>query len=1082
MRNLLGAFARNTVFANILLTMILFWGILAAVNLVREIFPEFSLDMITVTVVWPGADPEDVEEGICRKIEEAIDSLDGIKQYNSVSSENVGTVVVEVKENYDVAYVKDRVRSRVEAIPNFPLDAERPITEEMLIRTEVALVALYGEGMSEKLLKEWAETLKEEIRLLPGVSQVHVLGARDYEISIEVSEERLREYGLTFSQVARTVRASSLNLSGGTMRTQGEEIRLRTIGRKYTGKEFAEIVLLAGPKGEVITLDRIATIRDEFTEDPIISRFNGEPTISVAVLKTQEEDTLAIDRALRDFVAKKERELPEGLNISIWGGHADILQARISLLVRNGLIGLALVFILLWLFLDIRLSFWVGMGIPICIAGALAVMWGIGATLNMISLFGLIMVLGILVDDAVVVGEAIYVARKNGAPPLKAAIDGVTEVGLPIIAAVTTTIVAFLPLMFVGGIMGKFIAILPVVVIACLTFSLTECMFLLPAHLSHLPDPKRRFEGNHPFARFGKVFHAYTNQGLEWFVDRVYEPIILRALYWRYISLSLAIMVLMITQGLIQSGKIKFLVFPKLDGNEITATIEFPNGTPLDVTRQAVNRIENAIRTIAERTATLSGEPMIEHMYSLVGSTISDDRPQYGSHLGSVRIEMLDTERRNKHSDEIMLEWEREMGPVPGVVSLTFSGMQTGPPGAPIEVWIQGHNMDSILSAADELKEKLANYDGAYQIQHDFRPGKNEFKLRLKPEARTLGLTVADLAQQIYAGYFGEEAIRLQRGRDDLRVRVRYTADERKQVSEFERIRIRTPMGQEVPLFSVADIEFGPGYASINRTDGMRRVSVTAELDFARANPSEIFADLDASFFPDLRQRYPDVYIAMQGEQKKMRESLGSLFITYPLALLGIFVIIATIFRSYLQPLIIMITVPFGIIGAVAGHLALGFDLSMMSLFGMVALSGVVVNNAIVLIECINTMLSEGMPFIEAIQRGGARRFRAIFLTTITTVGGLAPLIMANDLQARFLIPMAISIAAGVAFATLLTLLLVPCLLVILNDLRRLFFRLRKGYWPTPEEVEPALQRKTRLLTDEYGEPAQGLVPAAVPE
>ena len=1069
MRNLLAAFARNTVFANIVLAMVLLAGFMAAWNMVRETFPEFSLDIINVRVVWPGADPEEVEEGICRKIEEAVEGIDGIKQYDTISSESLGSAVIEIHENYDIDYVKERVRNAVDAISTFPEDAEQPIIEELLIRAEVCLIALSGRDMTERDLKEWAEQTKEELRTLPGVSQVQVLGTRDYEIAIEVSEEKLREYGLTFGQVARLVRASSLNLSGGTMRTQGEEIRLRTMGRKYTAKEFAEIVLLARPNGDVITVERIADIKDEFIEDQVISRFNGEPTVTIQVLKTTEEDTLSIDREVQAYVARKQAELPEGISIKTWGGTVKILESRIALLVRNGLIGLTVVFVALWLFLDLRLSFWAGMGMPISVMGAMAIMWGMGETINMISLFGLIMVLGIIVDDAIVVGEAIYVARKDGAPPLKAAVDGVLEVGMPVVGAVTTTIVAFLPLMFVSGIMGKFIFILPVVVIACLAISLLECLILLPAHLSHLPDPKARVRARNPLVRFGRRFHYLTNHGLEWFVAHVYEPFMRKALHWRYVSLAVAVAVLLMTMGLLQSGLIKFQFFPSIDADDMIATVEFPNGTPLSVTQDAVHRLEEAVKRLGARTETRNGEPLIENIFTLVGSSIDEFSPKTGSHVGSVQAQIVDSEHRTKHCEALLAEWEAEVGGIPGAVSLTFQGREAGPPGAPIEIWFQGHDMAAILAAAEELKAKLTTYDGVYQIQHDFRPGKNEMKLRLKPQARALGITVADLAGQIYAGYFGEEAIRLQRGRDDIRVRVRYPAEERSQVAEFERIRIRTPLGHEVPLLSVADIEFGPGYASIKRTDGMRRVSVTAEVNYDKANTNEIMSEMESSYLPALMDRHRGVLISLQGEKKNMRESLGSLGLGYPLALLGIFVIIATIFRSYLQPLIIMVTVPFGIIGAVFGHMLLGYDLTIMSLFGMVALSGVVVNDAIVLIECINNYIADGTPFYEAIRRGGARRFRAIFLTTVSTIGGLTPLMLEKDMQARFLIPMAIAVAAGVAFATLLTLLLEPCLLCILNDFRRIARWMSTRKWPAPEEVEPARLRRVGLQQEGPG-------------
>ena len=1067
MKQILAAFARNTVFANIVLVLIFIAGYLAAANMIRETFPEFSLDMITISVPYPGADPEEVEEGISRKIEEAIEGLEGIKQYTTQSAEGLGTATIEVREDYDVDDVLDRVRTKVNAISTFPLDAEKPVISELLLKDLVTLLYLSGD-MSERRIKEWSEQIKDEIQQLPNISQVSTFGARDYEIAIEVSEEKLRQYGISFDDVAAAVRRSSLNLAGGTIRTREEEIRVRTMGRKYTGEELASIVVLARPEGDVITLDRLARIDDGFTEDPIAATINGESAVLLLVYKTPEEDALEISRTVNGYLAARQHQLPAGAKIRLLYDNTEMLRARIDLLLKNGIIGLTIVFLLLWCFLNTRLSFWAGMGIPTSIAGALIILWAMGGTINMISLFGLIMVLGIVVDDAIVVGEAIYVHRKQGKSALRAAFDGVSEVGMPVVAAVLTTIAAFIPLFYIGGIMGKFISILPAVVIACLTVSLVECLFLLPAHLSHLPDPNQpTTKGHRLLKRIARVQET-TARWMEQFVARGYLPFLSKALRWRYISLATAIAVLMITIGLMRSGIIKFEVFSKIDGFIMTATAEFPSGTPPDITRRAVARIEAALLRLGENTTTRSGEPLVKDRLTLVGQTLSD-WPDTGPNYGSVQAILLDSERRGIHSEDLMVRWEKEVGVLPGIKALTFTGMEAGPPGDPIEVWLQGHDMPTILAAADDLMNRLRKFDGVYQIRSDFSPGKNEMRLRLKPEARTLGLTVEDLARQVYAGYYGDEALRLQRGRDDVRVKVRYTADERSRLSDLEQVRIRTAGGFEVPLMSVADVTFAPGYSTITRTDGMRRVAVSAGVDTKKANANEIFADLSANYFPQLKKKYPGLFIDLQGEQKKMRESFGSLEIGFPLAVLGIFIIIATMFRSYAQPFVIMFTVPFGIIGAVFGHLLLGYDLSMMSMFGMVALTGVVVNDAIVLIERINENLAGGMPFFEAILQGGLRRFRAIFLTTVSTVGGLAPLIMETDFQAKFLIPMALSIAAGVAFATVLTLVLIPSLLAILNDLRLVTHRLKYGRWPQRREVEPAVNRRSELFEADQG-------------
>jgi len=1057
MRGIISSFADNRVFANIMIFMIYLSGIFAATSMVRETFPEMEVPLITTFVVWPGADPHEVEEAICRKLEEAVESIEGIKQYSTVARENAGTIFIEVNERYDVDLVKDHVRNRVEAISTFPKDAERPITEAAVFKAHVLLVALSGDNLRERELKEWAQKMEEEIRALPEVSQVATLGDREYEISIELSEERLYEYGLTFNQVAMAIRASNLNVSGGLMRTEGEELRLRTLGRKYSADEFADIVVFASPNGDVITLDRIATIKDDFVDGNVISRFNGRPCLTLMVMKTAEEDTLAIDEAVRAYIDQKREQLPEGVHVEVWLRMAKELDSRIRLLIKNGMIGLSIVFLMLWLFLDIRLSFWVAQGILFSLFGGMAMMWALGSTLNMVSLFGMIMALGLLVDDGIVMGEAIYQHRRKGDPPLRAAINGAMEVALPILAAVTTTIVAFIPLLFVEGVMGRFIIILPIVVISALAISIVECLLCIPAHLNHLPDFNRSHRSRNIAIRFGQRFHKAVDNGTQWFIWHLYTRFLRLAIRWRYVTLASAIALFLCCAGLLESGILKFNFFPEIEGNRIRARLEFPNGTPLPVTKEAVDHLTEAIRRIEARTKTSSGKPLIANTFELAGASIGMQGTSSGSHLGTVRVELIPSvDRKGIRAKELEAEWENEIGFIPGIKSLTFSSSEEGPPGEAIEIWIHGPNLDDIHAAAWDTMDKLRTYDGVYQIENDFSPGKNEVRLKLRPDARALGLTVADLARQIYGGYFGEEAMRLQRGDDDIRVRVRYPAQDRGRVSELERIRIRTPLGTEVPLLSVAEISYGPGPAFIKRTDGERRVKVTADVNYTIANSSEIIADIEENFLPDLQKKYQGTSISFEGEQRNVKDSFGSLYVSYPLALLGIFIIIACTFRSYLQPIVIMVAIPFGTVGGLMGHTIMGYDLSIMSYFGIVALSGIVVNDSIVLISHQNFLVGQGVPFFEALWRAGARRFMAIFLTTITTIGGMSSLLVERDIQAQFLIPMAITLIGGLIFATFITLVLVPCLLGILNDLRRVIRYFFTQRWPTPEEVEPA--------------------------
>ncbi|MCP4022026.1 MAG: efflux RND transporter permease subunit [Desulfobacteraceae bacterium] len=1057
MEKILSAFAKNSVFATIALITVLAAGVIAVLSMTKEAFPPMEMDRINVYVPYPGADPEEVEEGISRKIEEAVEGLDGVKEYSTQSSEHLATASIEVTKGYNTQRVLDEVKSKINAVSTFPTDAEKPIIREVIRRSSVITIYMAAD-MPERRLKELGQSVTDRLKLLDNVSQVSLYGVRPYEISIEVSEEKLRQYGLTFDQVAKAVKSSSLNRAGGTIKTRGEEIRLRTMGRKYTGDELADVVVLAKSSGQIVTLDRIAKIVDGFTEDPSRAYINGKRAVLITATKTDEENALVISRIIKNFVEDLKNELPQDIEVGILYDRSEMLKARINLLTKNGTFGLIIVFILLWAFLNTRLSIWVGMGIPISLAGAMAIFWGLGGTINMISLFGLILVLGIVVDDAIVVGEAIYVHRKMGKPPLKAAIEGALEVAMPVMAAVITSIVAFLPLGFVGGTMGKFIAILPPIVISCLFISLLDCFFLLPAHLNHLPEIVTAKDKDKKLGIIKRI-NLFTSQSMEQFVEKVYMPFLSRALRFRYVLLCAAVSLLLAIIGIMQGGLIKFTVMPETDGFIVTSSVAFPEGTPASVTEAALKKIENGLYEYAKTVETSSGEPLIKDVLSFVGAT-SDAMTAAGPHAGMIQAILIEAEKRGIHSKDVLYEWGKFIGPIAGVESLTFQAMGPGHRRAPLKFEMHAHNLETLIMATERLKEKLTEFQGVYQIQSDFSEGKKELRLTLKPEARTLGLTVASLASQVNSAFYGNEAQRLQRGEHDVRVKIRYTRDERSSLVKFENMRIRTPRGIEVPLLSVANIDFQQGFSTIRRTNGMRSVSVSASVNTKLTNTNEVFEALSKGFLKTLKEDYPGLVVLLQGDKKRSRESFSSLKKGFPIALLGIFTIVATMFRSYLQPFIIMFTIPFGIIGAVLGHLAMGYNLSIMSVFGMVALTGVVVNDAIVLMERINENLAAKMPFFQAILKGGARRFRAIFLTTLSTIGGLAPMLLETDLQAKFLIPMAISLAAGVAFATLLTLFLIPCLLVILNDFRTLVYRFFKGVWPESREtVEPAVSR-----------------------
>jgi multidrug efflux pump subunit AcrB len=1051
--NLFELAGRNRVFANLMLGFVLVAGLIATVTMVREMFPVFSLDMVTVRVPYPGASPEEVEEGICRKLEEAIESVIGVKEFYTQAAEGVGVAIVEIDEDVeDKQSVQNDIRDRVEAISTFPVDAERPIIAESYFRRDVINLALWGDA-GERVLKEYAEEIKSELRALPEISQVEIGGLRPYEISIEVSEERLRQYGLSLPEVSDAVRRGSLNMPSGTVRTREGEIKVRTLGRRYTAEEFADLVVLARPDGSLVRLDRIATIRDDFEETAQFGTFNGKRAALIVVQSVEGEDAITMVKAVRSYVERKNRELSGALRLTPWRDLSRLIEERIDILTRNGLLGFALVFLLLWLFLDLRLAFWVGLGIPVSLAGGLVITGVTGGTINMLSLFSMIMVVGIVVDDAVVVGEAVYVHRKQGKPPLRAAIDGVREVWWPVTGGVTTTIIAFVPFFFVEGMMGKFFAVMPVVVIGALVTSLVESLFILPAHLNDLPDLNARRRGPAIWRALVRL-HAGFEEGIERFVARVYQPYLRFAVRWRYVVAAIGLVVLLVTAGVVLGGLVKFVLFPQIDSDFITAHVDFPDGTPESTTQETVVRMAEAFRQVGRELETRSGEPLIV----CVWATIGEQRgltSRTGNYLGEVTVELLPSERRGVHSEEIKNAWRGKMGPVPEARRLEFLSNMGGPRGTPIEVRLLANDLDRLIAASRDLKERLAAYPGVFDIADDHEPGKPELRVRLKPLARTLGLTLQDLAVQVRAMWFGDEAMRIQRGRDDIRIKIRYPEAERRSLAQLDAARIRTPSGGEVPLADVAELRLEQGYAAINRQGGFRRVVVTADVDDNVANAQDITDALRVGFLPGLADRFPGLVTKLEGMDRDRRESVGSLFVGLFVALIGMFVILATVFRSYVQPFLILLVVPMGFVGVVVGHLVLGMTVTLLSLLGVVALAGVAVNDAIVFIDYFNKRVRAGGRVADALVETGGRRFRAMYLTTFTTVGGLLPLMLETSFQAQYLIPMAVSISFGLAFATMTTLTGLPALMAVLNDVRRVLVWFWKGEWPAAEAVEP---------------------------
>ncbi len=1057
--------ARTPVSANVLMVLIIAGGLFSLMRMRREMFPEFVLDFITISIPYPGASPEEVEEGICIKVEEQIDGIDGIKKIRSSARENVGVVIAELETGTNQMKVFNDLKNRVDQITTFPLEAEEPVISSFVFRRPAINVVIFGDA-GEGVLRKIGESIRDGLTATGEITDAGLAGVRNYEISVEVSEAALRRYGLTFDDVSRAISRASLDLPAGVLKTPGGDILLRAKGQRYSGREYEDIPLVTLPDGAIITVGQVAKVVDGFEDVDRYSRYKGKPAVTVQVMQTGHQDVITVVDAVKRYIAARRAELPEGIGIATFQDSSDPVRSRINLLVTNGLQGFMLVFLVLWLFLRWRLAFWVALGIPISFMGAFWVLKAADATINMLSLFAFIMALGIVVDDAIIVGENIHAHRRRGASPYRAAVDGAAEVGWPVVNSVLTTCVAFAPLFFVSGIMGKFIAVMPVAVIATLLVSLVEAFLILPTHLKESFEKQATREVVNETAERRR---KKINETIQRFIDRVYTPALIPSLRNRYLTVALAAAGVMVSIGLVTGGRLGFVLFPKIDGDYVFGKVIFPQGTPAATTEAALEKIEESMWRVEEKLKPRleEGEQLVRHMVTSLGdiSRQASEEGVTGAHAGQVYVELLTTERRRIPAQEIMELWREETGEIPGTEQLMFEEAEHGPGGAPIEVRLVGQNLRNLETAAEELKKELATYAGVFDIRDDFLPGKWEIKVKARPEARNLGLNLGDIARQVRQGFYGDEAVRIQRGRDDVKVMVRYPAEERRSRSSVEGMRIRTPQRGEVPLAEVAEIEFGRGYSTIRRVNRQRALTVTADIDETLANAEEIIGSLSREgspangngankggllkgnparegFLHQLKRRYPGISFDLEGQARESRESVASLLNGYVYALLAIFCLLAAQFRSYIQPIIVMCAIPVALIGALWGHLIMGLSLTLLSLFGIVALSGVVVNDSLVLIDFINRKIASGASVEEAVVWGGQSRFRAVILTSATTVAGLAPLLFERSPQAQFLIPMAVSLAFGLIAATVITLFVTPALYLIVADVKaRLGFR-----------------------------------------
>ncbi|MDD4073036.1 MAG: efflux RND transporter permease subunit [Desulfobacterales bacterium] len=1020
--------AGNSVAANLVMIVLFVGGLIFGIQMKQEVFPEFDTDSVTVTVSYPGASPEEVEQAIILAIEEAVQGLDGVKEISSSSSEGSGVVTVEMLVGEDIQKLAQDVQSEVDRITTFPEEAEQPQVEIATHRRDVVSLALYGD-QNERVLRETAEQIRDGLLQDPGITQVELDGVRDFEIRIEVPQANLRTYNLTLEDIADRVKNASVELPGGSLKTEGGEILVRMKERRDYGREFARIPIITTSDGTQVRLEDIATIIDGFEDSDRFATYNGKPAVMLDVYRVGDQTPISVSTAVHDYIKQYRHTMPPGLEVATQNDKSEVYRQRAELLLGNGFLGLILVFILLGLFLEARLAFWVAMGIPTSFLGALLFLPFMDVSINMMSMFAFIVALGIVVDDAIVVGENVYFYRQQGHSYMRASILGVREVAMPVVFSILTNVVAFMPLYFVPGIPGKMFRTIPVVVITVFLISLVESLFVLPAHLGH--QKKRSPRGVFGWLHRGQ--QRFSN-GFSRMIQQVYAPFLEKTLAWRYLTLAIGLVALLVALAYVKSGRIGTALFPRIESDFAYAEAVLPYGSSVVKTGAVQNQLVEAAMRVASENG---GDLLVKGIYAQIGGS-SRILGTSGGHVASIRVYLTASDVRPVQTGDFINQWRNETGDIPGLENLAFRSDIGGPgSGAALTVELSHRDLDMLKTAGEDLAKALDYFPNVKDIYDGFAIGKQQLDFVIRPEGRALGLTAREVASQVRNSFYGAEALRQQRGRNELTVRVRLPENERVSEYHLEQLMIRTPGGVDVLLRDVVDISRGHAYTEINRRAGRRVITVSADVD-PPSQAERVISSLKSDALPDLINRHYGLRYSFEGHQAEMRDSMTSLGLGLCMALLAMYGLLAVPFRSYTQPAIVMICIPFGMVGALLGHLLMGYSLSVMSMFGVVALSGVVVNDSLVLIDFANRRRQGGDSAVAAIHAAGIQRFRPILLTTLTTFGGLAPMIMETSRQARFLIPMAISLGFGVLFATLITLVLVPSLYLIVEDVHQL--------------------------------------------
>ena len=1020
--------AKNSIASNLLMLILLIAGFFSILQTKQEVLPEFSVDIIAVTVPYPGASPEEVEQGIVLALEEELRGLDGIKRLNSRAYENVGTILIELLTDAEPNKVLNDVKASVDRITTFPEDAEKPQVTELSLKKEVITLVLSGD-QEVKTLHQLAENARSEIRQDPNVTQVEILDVPDLEMSVEVPKRILEAHGLVLDDIATQIQIGSLELPSGGIKTNQGEVLIRVADRKSSVEDFENIIVRSSYTGATLRLGDIATITDGYTDSDEKSFYNGERAVRLVIYRIGDQTPTQVAESVKEYKEVLSSQLPDTVQVSVWNDTSELLKGRIGLLMNNARIGLILVFLLLALFLEFRLAFWVAMGIPISFLGSFILLGQSGATINMISLFAYIVTLGLVVDDAIIVGENIFEKREKGLNWLDAAIEGAQEMAVPVTFAVLTSVAAFTPLLLVPGVSGKFFGLIPTVVISVLLLSLIESFFVLPAHLGHMR------EGNSStLLNILNMPREWVSKKLNRFVEGPFSRVLTKAVRFRYVSFTIAIAMFFVAIGIVGGGILPFSFFPKVESDRISISAKLPYGSSIEQTTVVQQKIEQAIE---QALTQVDEKDLVKGIFSSVGAGPEGrSGVPKGSHLTNVMIEMVSAEYRDIGAVALASIIQENMPPLPGVENLKYNTNLDGPgAGAAVDIQMTSEDFESLAKASEEMTEILRSYPSLISVENTYSAGKQQLDFQLLLEGRTLGLTSADIARQLRSSFFGTEALREQVGRLERKTMVRLPKSERLVENDVSNIRIRTPQGGFVPLEQVASRKRGQAPTSITREDGLRSINVRADLAPGVASSRDVLTSVQGTVFAELVEKYPGLELGLAGEQRDQQETMSSLGRNYLLALLVIYGLLAIPFKSYVQPFIIMSAIPFGFVGAVAGHLIMGFNLSVISMFGIVALTGVVVNDSLVLIDSANTYRKDGESSLTAVINGAKRRFRPILLTSLTTFLGLAPMILEESLQARFLIPMAISLGFGVLFATGIILLIVPSLYMIIEDL-----------------------------------------------